>query len=144
MGSKNKKIALMILACLLIAGSLFINGNSRNVTAGTSDVYENIEIFAEVLRQIEENYVEPQDPQKLIYGAIKGMVQSLDPHSSFGRIEDSDGPAPARTGVSLSAVGANRAVDLVGDTASGETDFEHDYWERGGVFEQDIPRDVEA
>jgi carboxyl-terminal processing protease len=27
--------------------------------------------------------VEPQDPQKLIYGAIKGMVQSLDPHSSF-------------------------------------------------------------
>ena len=83
MGSKNKKIALMILACLLIAGSLFINGNSRNVTAGTSDVYENIEIFAEVLRQIEENYVEPQDPQKLIYGAIKGMVQSLDPHSSF-------------------------------------------------------------
>lgn len=83
MGSKNKKIALMILACLLIAGSVYVNGYSRNVTAGTSDVYENIEVFAEVLRQIEENYVEPQDPQKLIYGAIKGMVQSLDPHSSF-------------------------------------------------------------
>ena len=83
MGPKNRKLALMILVCLLMAGLLFINGNNRDVTAGTDDVYENIEIFAEVLRQIEENYVEPQDPQKLIYGAIKGMVQGLDPHSSF-------------------------------------------------------------
>jgi len=53
------------------------------VSADTNDVYKNIEVFTEVLRQIEENYVEPQDSQKLIYGAIKGMVQSLDPHSSF-------------------------------------------------------------
>ncbi|MFH1490082.1 MAG: S41 family peptidase, partial [Pseudomonadota bacterium] len=33
--------------------------------------------------QIEKNYVEPRDAKDLIYGAIKGMVQSLDPHSSF-------------------------------------------------------------
>jgi carboxyl-terminal processing protease len=81
---RGKKFFLdIVLICLLIGGILFLNGSTRQVTAGTGDVYKQIEILTEVLRQIEKNYVEPQDPQKLIYGAIKGMVQSLDPHSSF-------------------------------------------------------------
>ncbi|KPK22130.1 MAG: peptidase S41 [Nitrospira bacterium SG8_3] len=79
----RKRLALIGIICLLMGGLVFVSGKDRPVTAGTADVYENIEIFTEVLRQIEKNYVEPQDPQKLIYGAIKGMVQSLDPHSSF-------------------------------------------------------------
>jgi carboxyl-terminal processing protease len=83
MAFKNKKLVLISLMALLIGGLLFLNGSSRDVEADTSDVYKNIEVFTEVLRQIEKNYVEPQDSQTLIYGAIKGMVQSLDPHSSF-------------------------------------------------------------
>jgi len=73
----------IILISLLMAGILLINGGSGQVKAGNGDIYKNIEVFTEVLRQIEKNYVEPQDPQKMIYGAIKGMVQGLDPHSSF-------------------------------------------------------------
>jgi carboxyl-terminal processing protease len=80
---KSKNLALVVAICLLIGGLFFVNGKNRDVTAGTSDVYKNIEIFTEVLREIEKNYVEPQDSQNLIHGAIKGMVQSLDPHSSF-------------------------------------------------------------
>jgi carboxyl-terminal processing protease len=80
---RRKKQLLVVIICFVMGGLVFVSGRSRHVTAGTSDVYENIEIFTEVLRQIEKNYVEPQDPQELIYGAIKGMVQSLDPHSSF-------------------------------------------------------------
>lgn len=83
MAFKNKKLVLISLMALLIGGLFFLNGSSRDVEADTSEVYKNIEVFTEVLRQIEKNYVEPQDPQTLIYGAIKGMVQSLDPHSSF-------------------------------------------------------------
>ena len=81
----GKKSLLIEIAALsvLILGVLFINGYQRDVRAGTNDIYKQIEIFADVLRKIEKNYVEPQDPQKLIYGAIKGMIQSLDPHSSF-------------------------------------------------------------
>lgn len=80
----HKKLCLdIILMSLLMAGILFVNGTSRDVKADTDNTYKSIEIFTEVLRQIEDNYVEPQDPKKLIYGAIKGMVQSLDPHSSF-------------------------------------------------------------
>lgn len=66
-----------------MVGILFFHGNNNDVKADSNEVYKNIEVFTEVLRQIETNYVEPQDAQTLIYGAIKGMVQSLDPHSSF-------------------------------------------------------------
>jgi len=44
--------------------------------------------FAAVVNLIEKNYVEPVNPKKLIYGAIKGMLSSLDPHSSFMTPED--------------------------------------------------------
>ena len=80
---KRKLVANIVLIALFVGGLLFFNGNDAKVEADTEDVYKNIEIFTEVLRQVENSYVEPQDSQKLIYGAIKGMVQSLDPHSSF-------------------------------------------------------------
>lgn len=84
MASSRKKYTFnIIIISLFIVGILFFKGNSGDVKADTSSVYRNIDIFTEVLRQIEDNYVEPQDVQKLIYGAIKGMIQSLDPHSSF-------------------------------------------------------------
>ena len=84
MTSIRKSVCMSILfISVIIAGMLFLNGNSRDVKADTNDIYKNIEVFTEVLRLIEDNYVEPQEAQSLIYGAIKGMVQSLDPHSSF-------------------------------------------------------------
>lgn len=80
----NKRFIFQIsLVCILIGSILFFNGNRFVVTAGTGDVYKNLELLTETLRQIEKNYVEPQDSQKLIQGAIKGMVQSLDPHSTY-------------------------------------------------------------
>ena len=80
---KRKLVANIVLIALFVGGLLFFNGNDAKVEADTEEVYKNIEIFTEVLRQVENSYVEPQDSQKLIYGAIKGMIQSLDPHSSF-------------------------------------------------------------
>ncbi|NQT55914.1 MAG: S41 family peptidase [Desulfobacteraceae bacterium] len=81
--SKTKFLSNAMLAFLFVCGVVFLYRNVGEVKADTKEVYKNIEIFTEVLRQIEKNYVEPQDPQKLIHGAIKGMVNSLDPHSSF-------------------------------------------------------------
>lgn len=81
--SRKKFLVNIILISLFVGGALFLNGNGGVVKADTDEVYKNIEIFVEVLRQIEENYVEPQDPGDLISGAIKGMVRNLDPHSSF-------------------------------------------------------------
>jgi len=84
MGRTNNKTWIqLILLSLVVSMVLFFNGNSRPVTAGTGEIYKNIELLTEVIRKIEKSYVEPQEGQKLIHGAIKGMVQSLDPHSSF-------------------------------------------------------------
>ncbi len=80
---KGKTSFKTILALFVIVGAIFFNGHRGLVKAGTDDTYRNLEVFAEVLRQIEKNYVDPQEAKKLISSAIKGMVQSLDPHSSF-------------------------------------------------------------
>ncbi|MCJ7775209.1 MAG: S41 family peptidase, partial [Desulfobulbaceae bacterium] len=84
MSITKKRITLnIVLIFLFVGGALFLSGSDGEVGADTKDVYKNIEIFTEVLRQIEKSYVEPPDAQELIYGAIKGMVNNLDPHSSF-------------------------------------------------------------
>jgi carboxyl-terminal processing protease len=40
-------------------------------------------VFSHVLSLIQNNYVEDVDDAKLLYGAIEGMVRTLDPHSTF-------------------------------------------------------------
>ena len=47
------------------------------------DLYRELKMFANVLDMVKRNYVEEVSAQKLIYGAIDGMLHSLDPHSSF-------------------------------------------------------------
>ncbi|HOX44260.1 MAG TPA: S41 family peptidase [Myxococcota bacterium] len=52
--------------------------------AGTADsTYDKLDVFAQVLQYIQNSYVEPVDPQQLVYGAIRGMMRTLDPHSAF-------------------------------------------------------------
>jgi carboxyl-terminal processing protease len=45
--------------------------------------YENLELFQKVLHFVEANYVDPVKNKDLLYGAIKGMLETLDPHSNF-------------------------------------------------------------
>jgi carboxyl-terminal processing protease len=45
--------------------------------------FDKLDVFARVLSYVEQNYVEEVDEGKLVYGAAKGMVRTLDPHSAF-------------------------------------------------------------
>jgi carboxyl-terminal processing protease len=83
--SLSKKTFLIhtLLVVLCLCTALLLWANRAEVKADTDEVYKNIEIFTEVLRKVQADYVEPQEPQELIYGAIRGMVRNLDPHSSF-------------------------------------------------------------
>jgi len=71
---------LVIASLIAYAFVLFFNTSS---VASTKELYQNIEIFSEALGNIEKNYYSDVERKKLIYGAIKGMVKALDPHSSF-------------------------------------------------------------
>ncbi|MHB1665520.1 MAG: S41 family peptidase [bacterium] len=44
---------------------------------------KNIRLFSKVYTLIKKNYVKNEDSKKLIYGAIEGMVATLDPHTYF-------------------------------------------------------------
>jgi carboxyl-terminal processing protease len=49
-----------------------------------NDRYENLELFQKVLHFVETNYVDDKIKTKdLVYGALKGMMETLDPHSNF-------------------------------------------------------------
>jgi len=45
--------------------------------------YQDLALFSDALRLVRNNYVEPVDESKLIRGAVRGMLQELDPHSSY-------------------------------------------------------------
>jgi len=79
-------------AILLMVGMTFLVLGWSNLTAktnsDTSDVYQNLRLFSEVLNLVQDNYVEKVDSKDLIYGAINGMLKDLDPHSSFLKPEE--------------------------------------------------------
>jgi carboxyl-terminal processing protease len=52
-------------------------------SAQQQERYENLELFNRVLHYVEANYVDEVKNKDLIYGAIKGMMETLDPHSNF-------------------------------------------------------------
>ena len=45
--------------------------------------YQQLEIFSNVLSILQENYVEEIDTKEVLNGAIRGLLFSLDPHSSY-------------------------------------------------------------
>jgi len=82
-GGRRKHLFKWAIISMCVILSPLIRGSHGDALASTEEVYKNIEIFSEVLRKIEKNYVEETDPKELIYGAIKGLVGTLDPHSFF-------------------------------------------------------------
>lgn len=77
---EKRGLLLFVVAALIsvLAGAVMAK---RLPFQGES--YENLKIFTEVLSYVEANYVQEVEPEKLIYGAINGMLRSLDSHSSF-------------------------------------------------------------
>jgi carboxyl-terminal processing protease len=71
---------LPLAAALLTA--LSVSSSAAGAPA-TASPYQNLSTFARALAHIEMSYVGAVDQDKLIYGAIRGMVRSLDPHSDF-------------------------------------------------------------
>lgn len=45
--------------------------------------YADLQNFSKVLNLIQQYYVEEVNTKKLVYGAIKGMLRELDPHTNF-------------------------------------------------------------
>src|SRR3981081_1587949 len=48
-----------------------------------SELYQQLNLFGDVLERVRRDYVEPVDEKTLIENAINGMLSALDPHSSY-------------------------------------------------------------
>jgi carboxyl-terminal processing protease len=62
---------------------LVLTGGVQHGTTAIEDTYEKLKIFTEVLSLVQSNYVDEVNSKELVYGAIKGMLETLDPHSAF-------------------------------------------------------------
>jgi carboxyl-terminal processing protease len=72
-------IALVGVLAFLGKGQLEV----WSVAAEAKEVYEQLQVFSDVLDIVKENYVREVDNEELIEGAISGMMKTLDPHSSY-------------------------------------------------------------
>jgi len=72
-------VAILAITGLLVDKEILLG----KVSDGDSEHYSKIKTFTETLSIIKQNYVEEIDDKELINGAIKGMLNQLDPHSSF-------------------------------------------------------------
>lgn len=68
---------------LALAATVFLMASSVHGESSKADTYEGLKLFSDVIEELEKNYVEPVDTRELIEEAIHGMVESLDPHSTF-------------------------------------------------------------
>ncbi len=59
---------------------------------------EEVRLFAQVLSQVREAYVEPIDDKTLLENAIKGMLAGIDPHSTYLARDDYDALQETTTG----------------------------------------------
>ena len=79
---KSFKTAIVVLALCLITMSTGFYG-TKSALAVTKSRFEKLELFNKVLFLIESQYYRAVDTEKLIQGAINGMMQTLDPHSAY-------------------------------------------------------------
>ncbi len=54
-----------------------------SVNSSESDIYKKIDLFGEVLEKINKEYVDEIDQSESMDSAINGLLQSLDPYSSY-------------------------------------------------------------
>ncbi len=83
---KGHALVGMILIYIFL---LFPLPSALGQEAGTGEVsnsentYEKLKVFSEILSLLESNYVEKVNSDELVEGAIRGLLKTLDPHTSY-------------------------------------------------------------
>ena len=76
---RSLSAAVFAIAFCALVGGLY----GRSALAIEDQVPDQYKVFTAALNAIDANYVGSVESDRLVYGAIAGMLQTLDPHSSF-------------------------------------------------------------
>lgn len=80
----RKFILVSFLPCLFVGFFFFHLVNSVFAKDNLAeDDYQHLKLFTDVVSLIQKNYVEEVPFKNLVEGALKGMLTTLDPHSSY-------------------------------------------------------------
>lgn len=74
---------LLVLAVTAATTSIFNATRGQSAISSNSEIYRQLDVFAEVLERVRSDYVDKPDDAKLIENSINGMLSGLDPHSSY-------------------------------------------------------------
>src|SRR5579859_6632977 len=79
--SKSSKVLVLGLSAVVV---LFAVIGGMGVHAATNDgAYREMQVYSEVLTRIRSEYVEEPNVSSVTNGALHGLLESLDPNSSY-------------------------------------------------------------
>jgi len=70
-------VVIALCVGLLLGGSVVDRVSARK------DIYSYLDLFTDALDKVERGYVDEVDTKEVMYGAIRGMLETLDPYSMF-------------------------------------------------------------
>lgn len=83
----TRKNALYFVMCLAVGFFVYYKGITPLIAQSASDddenIYQQLELFNTVISRVQKDYVDEKTAKELIYGALRGMLSSLDSHSQF-------------------------------------------------------------
>jgi len=74
---------IVVVSFVTISAILISNWTFCKSDAGEENVYESLSLFTETMKKVQELYWTNVNTKDLIYGALRGMLSSLDRYSSF-------------------------------------------------------------
>jgi len=85
---KGKLIVFVGSALIVLYG---VSAAFYGKVVAKDDAYKELSVFIDALNKINADYVEPPDLDKVQEGALRGLIESLDPYSSFLTKDQIDG-----------------------------------------------------
>ena len=80
---KQRVLFIWLFIFIVASTGIFIGRWSATSVSAEGEGYEELRTFTEVMSMVKKYYVEEVKTKALVEGAIKGMLNSLDPHSSY-------------------------------------------------------------
>lgn len=84
MKMRFKLLALTLLLLCALSAVMAVHGKEEaKKSQGKDDLFKQVELLADSISIVRDDYVDEVDSKKLVYGAMKGMLSSLDDFSQF-------------------------------------------------------------
>ncbi len=80
---RRQRVRLLLTFLSGVVAAAFASVVAGTVGSVAATRYEDLSLFTSVMNLVRRNYVEDIDEGRLVRGALRGMLEELDPHSSF-------------------------------------------------------------